>query len=992
MPLHNRGVRQDVRELGALLGDVLEEQTSRRDFETVESCRRAAIDYRDGTLDSREPLSRTIESLSPRHQLVVARAFTTYFELINLAEERERVRSIRRRSQESVVGDSIEAAANEFEDVDPAIVQRILDDVLIEPTFTAHPTEARRKTVKSKLRTIADHVETLDERLLTDAESDAVWRDVDAEVTSLWGTPQVRTRKPHPEDEARNVQWYLENTLFDVVGDVYHELAETLDETVDAPLSIPKLVEFRSWAGSDRDGNPYVTPEVTTRTLERQRRVILERYDEQLDRLSGVLSQDGSRIAVGEAFEASLERDRERLPGRARTVRDRYPNEPYRQKLEFMRERLGRVDDVRPAGYDAPEELLADLTVLAESVRDNGGETIVETHVDPVRRQVETFGFSLASLDLRDHRQKHTDAIAEALEREGIDYIEFDEDERIDFLTDAILQESPVIDLSDGDGRSDTDVDGRSDTDVDDRSDTDHRSDADGLTESSARVLELFDRLGDWQREYGTDAVDTYCISMTEEPSHVLEVLFLADQAGIVSLPEHAGIDVVPLLETEYALSGAKRIMGTLFENEAYAATLEARGNVQEIMLGYSDSNKENGFLAANWSLYTNQRRLGEICAEHDVTMRLFHGRGGSISRGGGPMNEALLALPTGTVTGQVKFTEQGEAIAEKYANPKIAQRNIEQMLNAQLRARKAALEDAEDDVREEWIEALDVMADAARREYRDLLESEGFVRYFEEATPITVIEDLDLGSRPASRSGERSVEDLRAIPWVFSWTQSRCILPGWYALATGIDAYLEGGADNGDADGADDGDADGADDGDADGADDGDADGTSDGQSDADGTSDGQSDADGTSDGQSDADGTSDGQSDRMETLQVMYEKWPFFRTTMDNAALSVSRTDLEIAAEYAALADEDRHEEFFPRIESEYERAIDLLTTIGKRETIHTRAWLRENLERRNPYVDPLNLLQARLLDRTHRTDLEERTLRLAVKGIAAGMKNTG
>ncbi|TYT61827.1 phosphoenolpyruvate carboxylase [Natrialba swarupiae] len=896
MQLHNRGVRQDVRELGALLGEVLEGQTSRKAFETVETCRREAIDYRAGELDSREALIAELEGLSPHQQRIVSRAFTTYFELINLAEERERVRSIRTESNEDTLEDSLETAAEELAEADTETVERVLDDVLIEPTFTAHPTEARRKTVKSKLRRISTLLERLDEQLLTEKEQGQIWRDIDAEVTSLWQTPQVRNRQPEVEDEARNVQWYLENTLFDVVGEVYDELAEAIDEEVDDTLEIPKLFEFRSWAGSDRDGNPYVTPEVTANTLERQRSVILERYREQLKRLSGVLSQDGSRIDAGEGFEASLEADRKRLPGSARTAEQRYPGEPYRQKLKLMRERIERVGDVRPGGYDTVDELLDDLEVIANSLRANSGESVADAHVDPIRRQVATFGFSLASLDLREHQQKHTDAIAETLEGEEIDYHALSEDERVEFLTDAILQDETIVDLTE----------------------------TENLSDASARVLTLFDKLGDWQTEYGVEAIDTYCISMTDEPSHVLEVLFLADQAGVVSLPEHCGLDIVPLLETEYALSGARRIMGTLFENEAYAQALEARGRTQEIMLGYSDSNKENGFLAANWSLYKNQRRLAEICDDFDVTMRLFHGRGGSISRGGGPMNEALLALPNSTVTGQVKFTEQGEAIAEKYGNPRIAERNIEQMLNAQLRSRLYAIDQPEEEVREEWVDAMETMADAARQEYRNLLETDGFVRYFEQATPITVIEDLDLGSRPASRSGERTVEDLRAIPWVFSWTQSRCILPGWYAVATGIDAYLEEGGS--------------------------------------------------------------------VETLQEMYDEWPFFRTTLDNAALSLSRTELEIAEQYADLADDELRERFFPRVSGEYERASELIQTIGQRDELHTRDWLGENLERRNPYVDPLNILQTYLLDRTHRTDIEERTLRLTVKGIAAGMKNTG
>jgi phosphoenolpyruvate carboxylase len=466
----------------------------------------------------------------------------------------------------------------------------------------------------------------------------------------------------------------------------------------------------------------------------------------------------------------------------------------------------------------------------------------------------------------------------------------------VDFLTEAILQDGPVIDMED---------------------DT-------GLSDDSARVLRRFRKTADWQNEFGVDAIDTYAISWCEEPSHVLEVLFLADQVGIVDLPGYCGLDIVPLLESEYALSGARRIMGTLFENEVYEMALEARDGVQEIMLGYSDSNKENGFLAANWSLYNNQKRLADITSDFDVEMRLFHGRGGSISRGGGPMNDAMLALPNETVTGQIKFTEQGEAIAEKYANHDIAERNLEQMLNAQVRARHNAMHEPVEEIPEAWREAMETAAPAARQEYQDLLETDGFVDYFEQATPITVIENLNMGSRPASRSEDRSVDDLRAIPWVFSWTQARCIIPGWYSIATGLNAYLEDGGD--------------------------------------------------------------------IETLQEMYEEWPFFQTKLDNASLALARTDFDIAEEYADLADDDLRERIYPRIKEEYEETVDLVLEITDRDGLLSRDWLEENLERRNPYVDPLNLLQVRLLAQSHLTETEKRTLRLTVQGIAAGMKNTG
>ena len=895
MSLHARDVERDVRELSTLLGEVLAEQASGEALETVERVRRGAIDYRRGDADSRAALRSELADLDPGTGEVVARAFTTYFELTNLAEERERVRAVRDGQQDGTLADSVAAAVERLAaaGADPDTVERVLGDVLIEPTFTAHPTEARRKTVKAKLRSVAGHIETLDERRLTDREKGRLERDLEAEVTSLWQTPQIRERRPEVTDEALNVQWYLENTLFDVVGDVYDGLEAALSEHYPG-LEAPKLFEFRSWAGSDRDGNPYVTPAVTAATLERQRSSVLEQYHGELKRLSGVLSQDDRDLETGEDFRERLAADADRLPDVADRVEERYPDEPYRQKLKLMRERLERVGDVRAGGYEDADELLADVEAIARSLRANGADVVADSRVDPLARQVDTFGFNLASLDLRDHRANHTEAVAAVLESVGVDYAGMDEDGRVEALTDAVLQSEPVVDLGD----------------------------ADAFEGTTARVLRRFDALADWQREYGADAIDTYCISMTEEPSHVLEVLFLADQAGVVDLPGHCGLDVVPLLETESALSGARRIMGTLFENDAYAAALEARDGVQEVMLGYSDSNKENGFLAANWSLYRNQKRLADITDEYGVELRLFHGRGGSISRGGGSMNEALLALPTETVTGQVKFTEQGEAIAEKYANPKIAERNLEQMLNAQIRARYRALTDGDDEIPGSAEASMETAADAAREAYRGLLDTEGFVGYFEEATPIRVIEELNLGSRPASRSDERTVEDLRAIPWVFSWTQARCILPGWFGLGTGLEAYLDSGGD--------------------------------------------------------------------VESLRRLYEEWPFFRTTLDNAALSLARTDLEIAAEYAALADD--REAFFPRIEAEYDRCVELVEAITGRERLPPREWMSENLRRRNPYVDPLNLLQVRLLDRDERTDLEERTLRLTVKGVAAGMKSTG
>jgi len=896
--LHTRELSRDIREVVELLGETIREQSSQAEFDCIEEIRTTAIEYRTDERASRSAIRELLAAADPERKETIARAFSTYFAITNLAEERERVRQLRAGRQAGQLDDSIEhaVAALTGQGATAAELEQVMDDVLIEPTFTAHPTEARRKTVKSKLRTIAGIIEALDERRLADHEREQLLDRLDAEITTFWGTALVRERRPDVLDEAANVHWYIENVLFDVIPEIYDEIDRALADHTDVEVGVPKLYEFRSWAGSDRDGNPFVTPEITEETLARQRDIVLSLYRDRLEELLGRLSQHDRQITVGDRLAARIERRQERLPSTATSVADEYPGEPYRQYLMLMRESLARVSGVRQGGYRDASEFVDDVAALEANLRENGVPGVADEYVEPLRRQAQTFGFILAGLDLRDHQQQHTAAVGEALDRQGIDYAGMDEEERVEFLTEAILQDDVVLDL----------------TDIAE------------LSETAGRVLTRFACLEDWQREYGVQAIDTYCISMCEEPSHVLEVLFLADQAGVADPPDHAGLDIVPLLETESALSGARRIMGTLFENEAYAGALDARDNVQEIMLGYSDSNKENGFLGANWSLHVNQKRLAAITDEYDVEMRLFHGRGGSISRGGGPMNDALLALPRETVTGQVKFTEQGEAIYEKYSNKRIAARNLEQMLHAQMRARYEALGQPAAGVPKEWHAAMETAADAGREAYRDLLETEGFVEYFEQATPIRIIGDLNIGSRPASRSDDRSVEDLRAIPWVFSWTQTRCIIPGWYSLGAGLEAYLDDGGD--------------------------------------------------------------------IETLQEMYAEWPFFRTMLDNAALALARTDMEIAAEYADLATTDLRERFFPRVSEEYEDAVDLVTEIAGRDHAIDPDWLRESLDRRNPYVDPLNLLQTHLLSQTHRTEEEERTLRLTVKGIAAGMKNTG
>jgi Phosphoenolpyruvate carboxylase (EC 4.1.1.31) len=425
-----RSIRDDVRELGAMLGDIVERQASREAFEAVEALRSNAIDRRNGELDGWEPLRRQLSGLDPETTRTVARAFGTYFELVNLAEERQRVRTVRTGRATDQLPDGLDAAAEALAAADPEVARQALADISVVPTFTAHPTEARRKTVKAKLRRVADAIRELDEQRHTDDEEAAVWAELEGVIESLWSTRQIRQRRPTPDDEARNVRWYLEGPLYDVLPEVYDDLsAELADEGVD--VSVPSVLSFRSWAGSDRDGNPYVTVDTTSETLERQREAVLGRYDEELAALAAAVSGDGARIDHTETFESVRETHVEAMPTVARRAREAYPDEPHRSFVAVVRERVARVDDPRPGGYDDADAFREAIEALIEDLRANGLDAVVREEAAPLARRIETFGFVLAPLDLRDHRENHTEAVTELLAREDTDYAGMSESERV---------------------------------------------------------------------------------------------------------------------------------------------------------------------------------------------------------------------------------------------------------------------------------------------------------------------------------------------------------------------------------------------------------------------------------------------------------------------------------------------------------------------------------------------------------------------------------
>ncbi len=759
---------EQIHLLGNLLGETIIEQEGRDLFDLVEEIRALAKAHRKGDPEAGERLIARVESLPLSQARVVVKAFSTYFQLVNLAEEQERVRVLRKRARaawerdepmdESIAG-AIERLRAEGLSADE--VQGLLQHLLIMPVLTAHPTEAKRRTVLRKLSRIADTLHSLDFLQMTPLEDERRMEFLREEITSLWQTDQTRSRQPDVLDEVRNGLYYFENTLFDLVPQIYDELRAALARYYpDNTFEIPAFLRYGSWMGGDRDGNPFVTLTVTEETLREQKKTVLRQYQSAFDRLHGHLSTT-ARYGISDELRASLERDATLFPERARFVRSRYPNQPYRQKMFFIYDKVGATleDNNRPWRHERmlrerifpdAESFLAELRMVQRSLREHGGTRLAEGRLTDLIQQVEIFGFHLATLDIRQHAERHRAAMSELFERYGMAkvYEHWPEERKVELLTKELLSPRPLapahLDFSD----------------------------------PTNETVELFRLIRRAHERVGKEAIQSYVISMTTGASDILSVLLMAQDAGIAD-----DLDVVPLFETVADLHAAPAIMRGLFTNPAYKRHLEARGQAQQIMIGYSDSNKDGGYLTANWELQLAQRALAAVCDEYGITLTLFHGRGGSIGRGGGPANRAILAQPPESVRGRIKLTEQGEAITNRYANSEIAHRHLEQLVNAVLltSGERPEYSPARGG---EWEAAMLELSPLAERAYRALIhESPAMLRYFHDATPIDEISQLNIGSRPAKRKATTGIGDLRAIPWVFSWMQSRVTLPGWYGL-----------------------------------------------------------------------------------------------------------------------------------------------------------------------------------------------------------------
>jgi phosphoenolpyruvate carboxylase len=768
----DRPLREDIRLLGRLLGDTLREQEGAGAFNLVENVRQTAVRFRrDGEGQARTELQSTLSALSLDATVSVARAFTYFSQLSNLAEDLHRNRRHRAHQfagsppQKGSVEHSVQRALDSG--VACAALRGFFTTALIVPVLTAHPTEVQRKSILDCQRDIAVLLEERDRLRLTPAEQARHDDELRRAVLTLWQTRILRELTLSVRDEVDNGLSYFATTFLEQMPRLYGEIEDLLDSRCDrAATPLPAFLKIGNWIGADRDGNPHVNDEVLRYALQRQSGVALSHYLTELERLRRELSQSLRLVKVTAELEQLA-----RLSNDASAHRH---DEPYRLALSHIRERVlatASTLDQSPRGaerskvtpYVNPAELAHDLQIVSASLEQHGSGRVARGRLRGLCRAVAMFGFHLAPLDLRQHSAAHERVVAELFRvgarRDGYDLLDEAERQRwlLEELTLPRLLRSPHAVYS-------------------------------RETESE---LKIFDTAAEMQGRYGQDAIATVIVSMTTAASDLLEATLLLKEAGLMQLSPQPrlALNVVPLFETIASLRDCAKIIDALLSMPGYRQLLADRGDVQEVMLGYSDSNKDGGYLTSSWELYQAAVALVRVGRGHGIKLRLFHGRGGTVGRGGGPSYEAILAQPAGSVAGQIRITEQGEVIASKYADPEIGRRNLETLVAATL---EATLLCYENEVEVGYQEAMNELSAEALRAYRALVyETPGFSDFFQTATPISEIADLHVGSRPTSRSGSKRIEDLRAIPWVFSWSLARIMLPGWFGFGAAVDAFV---------------------------------------------------------------------------------------------------------------------------------------------------------------------------------------------------------
>ncbi|WP_127508611.1 phosphoenolpyruvate carboxylase [Paenibacillus humicus] len=918
-PQSNNLLRRDVRFLGNILGDVLVHQGGKELLEVVERIREMSKALRaEFVTELYDEFKKTITTLDPdiRHQVI--RAFAIYFQLVNIAEQNHRIRRKRdyeRSAGEAVQPGSIEAAVQGLQERHISIddVKSMLNDISLELVMTAHPTEATRRVVQDIHKRIAVGMMELDNPNLTYREREKLREGLLNEVLILWQTDELRDRKPTVIDEVRNGLYYFDETLFEVLPNVYEELERCLHKYYpEEQWHVPTYLKFGSWIGGDRDGNPSVKAKVTWETLTLHKQLALRKYETVLKQWMEILSFSTNIVEVPAELMDSIAKDQQSVELRG-VDRWRNVKEPYKIKLSYMLEKLVNTGDDSLRGsstrYGSPDEFKEDLLLIDRSLRSHYADYTADTHVRKLIRQVELFGFHMAALDIRQHSQEHENAMAEVLAKMHIveDYAAMGEEEKIALLAKLLDDPRPLTS-----GHLD-------------------------YSESTRECLDVYQTVYRAQQEFGTDCISSYLISMTQGASDMLEVMVFAKEVGLFRKEADGSVrctlQSVPLFETIDDLHAAPEIMKRLFELPLYRQAVEARGNQHEIMLGYSDSNKDGGVVTANWELRMALNDITETGAQYGVKLKFFHGRGGALGRGGMPLGRSILAQPPHTIGGGIKITEQGEVLSSRYSMQGIAYRSLEQATWALLTAARLAMHPEQmAPENPEWNEIAKEISETAQRKYQDLIfRDPDFMEFFKGTTPLSEVGELNIGSRPSKRKNSDRFEDLRAIPWVFAWTQSRYLLPAWYAAGTAFRSYA----------------------------------------------------------------GADEKRLQTLQEMYKDFPFFRSLvdnlQMAMAKADLIIAR---EYAG---MIQNDGVRDRIFRLVEEEYALTLKFILDItGQKDLLDNVPVIQESIRLRNPYVDPLSYLQVELLTELRQEEGDNahllREVLLTINGIAAGLRNTG
>ncbi|MFV1971051.1 MAG: phosphoenolpyruvate carboxylase [Acidimicrobiia bacterium] len=901
-------LRGDIRLLGNLLGETLVRQHGQPLLDVVEEVRELtkrarAVSIPAEAQEAVDELTQLLDDIDLDGAIQLVRAFSTYFALANIAEQEHRYDQA---TDDANLQHTVDMVL-EF-DVDTATIRDVVQRLEVRPVFTAHPTEAVRRSVQSKTVEIAALLRARRRVGATPADRDRTERRIAELIDAMWQTDELRVERPTPIDEARSVIHFFDELFASAAPQVYAELDHQLAR-LDIELSPEmKPLRFGTWVGGDRDGNPNVTPDITLEVIKAQHIHAVRRLISMVEDLAAELSTSDRIVAISTELATSLAADADRFPD----VHSRFTRlsggEPYRQKLAFVHQRLintlarleSKGDLGSDAGYGSERELIAELVLVRDSLAQNRGMVLARGAVSRLIHVAAAFGFHLAVMDVREHASKHHETVAELYRMADLEYSSLSTSDRLEALTTELEGHRPLATTA-------TTLEG-----------------VPGATQATMRVIKTAQDL------YGEHVIESYIVSETRGPPDILAAMVVARESGLIDT--HAGvarIGFVPLFETIEEVRRAGPLLDELLSIGPYRQHLRLRGDLQEVMLGYSDSNKQAGIATSQWEIYRASRDLRDVARNHGVELRLFHGRGGTVGRGGGPTEAAILAQPWGTIDGRIKITEQGEVISDKYALPSLARRNLETTVAATLQAsllHRTSRQPA--DVLAGWDKTMTALSDAAYVAYRDLIDSDDLVPYYLATTPVEELGNMNIGSRPARRpgSGDVSIDGLRAIPWVFGWTQSRQIVPGWFGVGTGLEAAAE---------------------------------------------------------------------QFGHDALANMHARWSFFRTFLSNVEMTLAKTDLTIAARYAALSHPD-HAHVFEIIREEHDRTVRAVTVITKSGLVDRNPSLKRTLEVRDRYLDPISYLQVSLLRRSR--DLEEsdpklqRALLLTMNGLASGLRNTG